>query len=76
MAQCKFCKKMDWVKDKASDQKAKDGINTTVCAGLVIRNFINKELIYMETLDHYPLNYCPQCGRKLVKQCKLKKKIS
>ena len=75
MPRCKFCKDLERAKDRASFRKQKEGLNTTIRAGMVVKILNNGEVVSMDTISDYILTYCPLCGRKLVKAYKQKKKI-
>ena len=75
MAKCKFCKDLEWLKDKSKDIKKKDGMNTYYKAALEYRRVLNGVTHGIGNFDTYPLYFCPVCGTKLVKAIRQKKKL-
>lgn len=75
MASCKFCKDLEWLKDKSRDLKKKENINTIYRAGLYFRRTTSGEMVHEDTYNLYTLNFCPVCGTKLVNAIRQKKKL-
>ena len=75
MARCKFCKDLEWFKDKSKDLRKAEGINTYFKSALYYWRTKERVAVGAGNAGLYPLNYCPQCGTKLIKQTKQKKNI-
>lgn len=76
MASCKFCKNLEWLKDKARDRKKKYGVNSTFGGRIDYRYTVNGEREDEGVFgERYSLNFCPVCGKKLVRAIRQKKKL-
>ena len=75
MAQCKFCKRLEWEKDHAQRLRQKAGINSYYRVGLIVKHTANGEVLETIHAKDFTMNFCPVCGRKLVKSIRQKKNL-
>lgn len=76
MASCKFCKRLELLKDKGRDLKKKQGINVTFGARVDYRHTVSGYRVDQGVFtERYTLNFCPVCGTKLVRAIRQKKKL-